>query len=251
MSFSRLPFAALPMSFEDDSAQFPWLDFFLSDDVARDGSSVVRDHSDEATELATGDLRPWAAAAWIASLEGGVARAQSNSILQPETADAAGVLTIDGPSGDDALVVTTTGADVGTYSLNGAPVVPFTGLMSLTFNGGAGNDLVTVHNPDGGLFAPSGGIFVNGGAQSGDPGDSLAIVGGAIDTASFTTAGNHADGKDGTIVLTHGAVTATYTYTGLEPLANPGTAANIVFTLPAGPDTVVIEDDGTPGNNIS
>jgi hypothetical protein len=181
--------------------------------------------------------------------DGGSFVADPNALLVE--AQTTGVVAIGGTDGDDNLVIHATGADSGSYSLNGGPAVAFKGVTSFTFNGGAGNDNVTVNNPDGGLFAPAGGIFVNGGTQNGDPGDGLRLVGGVADTAIYNTDAHHADGKDGSIVLNLGGVTATYTYTGLEPLANTGTAANVVFNLPAGPGTAFLEDDGGPFNGIS
>ncbi len=163
----------------------------------------------------------------------------------------AGAVVIDGTGGGDTLVITATGFDSGTYSLNGGPEVTFTGLTSLTFNGMEGNDNVVVNNPDGGLFAPVDGVFINGGTQGGDPGDGLEINGGVTDTAIYTTAAHHADGKDGSIELTTGSVTANYTYTGLEPLANTGTAANVVFNLPGTADDAILEDDGVAFNGMS
>src|SRR5262245_8210994 len=162
-----------------------------------------------------------------------------------------GALTINGTSDDDTLVITATDTSSGTYCLNGGPAIAFNNVTSVTFNGGNGNDNVTVKNPDGGLFAPVDGVFVHGGTQNAGTGDGLAIEGGTTDTAIYSTDAHHADGKDGSIVLSHGAVTATYTYTGLEPLANTGSAANIVFNLPAGADAAFLEDDGIPDNNTS
>ena len=53
--------------------------------------------------------------------------------------------------------------------LNGGPAIDLVGVMSFTFNGGDGNNSVTINNPAGGLFGPAGGIFINGGAQTGPP----------------------------------------------------------------------------------
>ena len=162
-----------------------------------------------------------------------------------------GAVVIAGTGGDDTVVITAATSNSGTYSVNGGPAIAFHGITSLTFSGGKGNDNLLVHNPDGGLFAPARGLFVNGGTQHAGAGDGLTIVGGASDTAIYTTDDHHVDGKDGSIVLSNGAVTATYTYTGLEPLANTGTAASIVFKLPAGADNAFLEDDGVVGNNTS
>ena len=44
----------------------------------------------------------------------------------------------------------------------------------------------------------------------------------------------------------------TVTYTGLEPLTNSGTAADVIFNLPSGPtNNVLLADDGTPANGMS
>src|SRR5205823_4879495 len=75
-------------------------------------------------------------------------------------------LTVTGSGADDTLVVTATGANSGSYSLNGGPAVAFTGITAFTFNGLGGNDTLRVINPNGGLFAPAGGIAFNGGAGS-------------------------------------------------------------------------------------
>ena len=41
------------------------------------------------------------------------------------------------------------------------------------------------------------------------------------------------------------------TYTGLEPISNSGTATDIIFELPAGPNAATLADDGTAGNAMS
>ena len=43
----------------------------------------------------------------------------------------------------------------------------------------------------------------------------------------------------------------TVTYTGLEPITNSGTATDIVFNLPAGPNAATLADDGTGANTMS
>src|SRR5476649_287213 len=87
----------------------------------------------------------------------GPSHASSNGFDAAPGAKAAtitGAIAINGTGGDDTLVVTATGADSGTYSLNGGPLIAFNHIASFTFNGGSGNDSITVINPDGGLFAP-------------------------------------------------------------------------------------------------
>src|SRR4029453_281517 len=38
---------------------------------------------------------------------------------------------------------------------------------------------------------------------------------------------------------------------GGEPISNTGTATNVIFELPAGPNAVTLTDDGTGGNTMS
>ncbi len=119
-------------------------------------------------------------------------------------------------------------------------------MTSYTINGGDGNESLTIIQPSDGLLALPGGIFFNGGAQSGPPGDAIAIQGGAAGaTVTYTNA------TDGSIVLTSGAVTATYTFTGVDPIDTSGSTINdLVFNLP-GNTATALEDDGTTSNATS
>src|SRR5437867_129988 len=87
-------------------------------------------------------------------------------------------------------------------------------------------------------------LSFDGGTGSGD---SLTIHNGNFDSVTYDVTGPQA----GTIGLTAGASSATITYSGLEPLTNTGTAANVVFNLPAGPNQAVLEDNGNSGDNMS
>ncbi|MEA2445482.1 MAG: hypothetical protein QOJ12_2774, partial [Thermoleophilales bacterium] len=60
----------------------------------------------------------------------------------PAVANAAAV-TVDGTAGDDTLVVTASGSDSGTWTLNGVDHA-FSGATSFTWNGGNGDDLVQI-----------------------------------------------------------------------------------------------------------
>ena len=84
-------------------------------------------------------------------------------------------LAVVGSAGDDNLIITATGANSGTYTLNGGAAVAFTGLASFSFLGGLGNDTLTINNPASGLFAPFNGIDYLGGGQAGD---ALNLIGG-------------------------------------------------------------------------
>ena len=229
--------------------------------------------------------------------------------------------------------------------LNGGPAIDLIGVTSFTFNGGDGNDSVTINNPAGGLFGPAGGIFINGGAQTGAPGDSLTLAGGSAGQATYSfgatpDAGTIASadqevqrlalggagsgsfsltfngqttaqlsaaataaqvqaalnalssigGVGGSVVAVQSGTTFTITfggtlvatdvpqmtatgtggttvavttlndgsaaaqsitYTGLDPLANSGSATDIVFNLTAGADQAVLEDNGAAADNTS
>lgn len=176
------------------------------------------------------------------------ARASSLSLAVPAFAP----VNISGTTGNDTLIVNATGTDSASLTLNGVSQGVFSGITSLTFDGLAGNDTLQIVNPAGGLFALSGGITCNGGAQSSAPGDRLLISGGAVGAASYTFTGRFAAGHNGTIVLANGAVTANYTFTGLEPIEmTGGTVTDVVFNLPNGADAALLRDDGTTGNGIS
>ena len=97
-----------------------------------------------------------------------------------------GAVIVGGTAGADTLVINATGPNSASYVLNGGPAVDLIGVTSFTFNGGDGNDSVTINNPAGGLFGPAGGIFINGGAQTGPPGDSLTLAGGSGGQATFS-----------------------------------------------------------------
>src|SRR6185436_12093810 len=107
-----------------------------------------------------------------------------------------------------------------------------------------GNDTLTL-NLGGGDFIPAGGLSYAGGTQTSGPGDQLVITGGAQGTVTY----NYTNANDGSITM---SAFGTVSYTGLEPISNSGTAADIVFNLPAGGNpAVVLGDDGTSSNGIS
>ncbi|MEQ1643582.1 MAG: LamG-like jellyroll fold domain-containing protein, partial [Pyrinomonadaceae bacterium] len=100
---------------------------------------------------------------------------------------------------------------------------------SITVNTFGGNDSLTV-NLSGCDFindGAGGGLFFNGGA-AGD--DALNISG----YSGGTTTYNYVNANDGNIVMAGGTRAGTITYTGLEPIANTGTAADVIMNLPAG-----------------
>ena len=135
--------------------------------------------------------------------------------LEPRLAPAAVIVT--GTAGDNTLLVNAAGPDSGSYSLNGGAAVPFVGATSFTFNGGTGSNTMTVNNLSGGLFAPSGGVFFNGGGNGNT--NSLTVQGGAAVTEVFNFAPvsiayplqNEMYSLGTNFSLVNGSTTATYT----------------------------------------
>jgi hypothetical protein len=161
-------------------------------------------------------------------------------------APAGGTVVVNGTSGDDVLVVTATGPDSGSYSLNGGPPIALAGVSGFTFNGGGGADTMIVNNPAGDLFRPPGGVTFNGAL-----GSSLNVVGGDATQEVFTYAPNSPDGgHNGSILLIGALGTVNYTYSELSGvLVNAGTPQEAAFSLPDdGLDNqTVLAPSATPG----
>ncbi|MBC7852187.1 MAG: right-handed parallel beta-helix repeat-containing protein, partial [Pirellulaceae bacterium] len=174
--------------------------------------------------------------------------------FQPAVNDPTGIA-VQGTAGADLLeIFAGPGTSSGFYQHNGGPLVPFSNVTSFSFAGLGGNDIFRVNNPAGGLFAPVNGIFYDGGAETGAPGDSLEILGGAHTSETHTFTPEGPNGHAGLIGLLLGATTANYTYAGLEPvLVNAGTPVDVIFNLPTGDgnNQAILEDNGVPGDNIS
>jgi Ca2+-binding RTX toxin-like protein len=152
------------------------------------------------------------------------------------------ILAIDGTGGDDTIVITATGTDSGSYSINGGPAIAFSGVTQVAVSGGAGNDTLTIVNPDGSLFAPTGGISYDGGGQ---PADALELVGGTAADLIYT-AGATRDA--GTLVHTGEAGTQTIAFSGIAPITDiTPTSNNVIINGTAGADTISVTDGGVVG----
>lgn len=161
--------------------------------------------------------------------------------------DAYGKIIVEGTNGDDLLVVNAVDANSGSYSLNGGPAISFTGISSFTFNGYDGNDLMRINNPAGGLFAPTGGIFGNGGNQRGAPGDGFEILGG-ISTTALYTMGNTFDA--GTVRHVHGQQTQVFQFTGMEPATDSVPEATFTVNGTAGPNVITLDNGTSPADGL-
>jgi trimeric autotransporter adhesin len=151
------------------------------------------------------------------------------------------ILTIDGTGGDDTIVINATGTDSGSYSINGGPAVAFSGVTQVVVGGGAGNDTFTIVNPDGSLFAPTGGIRYDGGNQ---PADTLEVLGGTSDQFIYTAGATH---DSGTLVHTGAAGTQTIDFAGIAPITDTTIATTFTINGTAGADSISITDGGLVG----
>ena len=181
-----------------------------------------------------------------------------------------GALVVGGTGDDDTLEVNTTNVDSGTYQLttNGVagPVVAFSGISSLIFNGLDGDDQLIINNDPNNVLAPAGGIFFNGGGQANDPafnpaGDRLIFDGAAnfaadtvvhrLDPSAQPTEGNDGQVAVEIVALSLSSASPLITYTGLEPIIDTIMATDRIFSFTAGAETVTLSDDGDPGDGES
>ena len=147
-------------------------------------------------------------------------------------------LTLTGTATDDTIVINATGTDSGTYSINGGAAVAFSGVTRVVVTGEDGNDTLTIVNPDGGLFAPTGGISYDGG---GDPADGLEILGGTANDLTYT-AGATPDA--GTLTHTGAGGTQTIDFAGIAPITDTVVAATFIINGTAGADAIAVTDGG-------
>jgi hypothetical protein len=147
-------------------------------------------------------------------------------------------LTITGTAADDTIVITASGPDSGSYSINGGPAVAFSGVTQVVVTGENGNDTLTIVNPDGGLFAPTNGISYDGG---GDPADALEILGGTANDLTYTAGATH---DAGTLTYTGDAGTLTVAFAGIAPITDTVAAATLTILGTAGADAILVTDGG-------
>src|SRR5262245_45676070 len=147
-------------------------------------------------------------------------------------------LTITGTAADDTIVITATGTDSGSYSINGGPAVAFSGVTQVVVTGENGNDTLTIVNPDGSLFAPTNGISYDGG---GDPADALEILGGTANDLTYTAGATH---DAGTLTYTGDVGTQTIAFAGIAPITDTVAAASLILFGTGGADAIAVTDGG-------
>ena len=137
-----------------------------------------------------------------------------------------------GSGGNSALSISGSNLNL---SVGGTVVaaLPAANVTGVTVNGSGANTLTLDYSS--GFIGFSGGVTFNGGGTG-----TLAITGGAFSTETY----NFSTGSSGNVQLANFAnsSTNTITYTGLSPISNTGTAANVVLNLPAGADGTNLGD---------
>ncbi|MFI4851711.1 MAG: hypothetical protein ACIAZJ_21540 [Gimesia chilikensis] len=156
----------------------------------------------------------------------------------------AGSLTLEGTAGDDVLTINATDANSGTFQFNEGPVVAFTDLSDLTFQGLEGDDRLVINHPSEGLFAPLGGVLFVGGGQTTE--DTLEIYGGTASSVEHRFI-NENDGS----IFYNGQTTAAITYTGLEPVLDTIAATDRSFSFTGSSETITLSDEGDAGDGES
>jgi len=166
-----------------------------------------------------------------------LAQTGDNPLPRPE------LIVVDGTNGDDTLIVTATGPNAGSYSLNdGAARGTIAGVTSFIFNGSGGNDTFTIINPADGLFDPLDGIDFNGGGQAGD---NMNLLGGTATTETYfvgTTAppigvgpGNNGDG-----LIRFTGPDLDIRFTGLAPIVDTVVAASLTVNSTDAANTISV-----------
>jgi hypothetical protein len=117
------------------------------------------------------------------------------------------------------------------------------GTEALNVHGTTGADSLTI-DLSGGDVIPADGIDFHGGDPSVNPGDALNITGDAQGTVTY----HYTSASDGSVAMSN---YGTVTYTGLEQISNTGTATDVIFNLPAGPNAVTLNDDANNGNGLT
>ncbi|QDU19647.1 DUF4394 domain-containing protein [Urbifossiella limnaea] len=138
--------------------------------------------------------------------------------------------TVGGTGGNDTLVVNATNGNSGSYTLNGGTPVAFSGITSFSFLGGNGDDTLTINNPVGDMFAPTGGIVFHGGAGTAN---TLVNAGGSSAGGSLTAT----SATDGTLTQA-GPSTQTVTFTGLAAVTDTAGNGGFVVNATAAADTI-------------
>jgi Ca2+-binding RTX toxin-like protein len=116
---------------------------------------------------------------------------------------------------------------------------------SVTINGSADDDTLTIDFSAGNVV-PLGGVTFDAGGQS-SGGDTLVLESGTFETITHT----FANANDGSITLDDGSDQRTVSYTGLEPISDNLAATDRVFDFGAAADDVTLSDGAVASDGVS
>ena len=159
--------------------------------------------------------------------------------MRAAAAEAADVA-VAGTGGNDTFVFHATGPRSGSYTLNGVTSAVLTGVDSLSFIAGSGDDLCRIELPDRSVFAPPGGIDCRGGVGT----DTVEARGGQADSGSAqsTTAG------EGLLRELKGLDAMNLHFAGTEVTSDSVLTTGTFRSLGSdGPNTVTISDGPSAG----
>ena len=146
---------------------------------------------------------------------------------------------INGTNNDDTLIITVTDANSGTYQLNGGPVISFSNLDNITFNGWDGNDTFIINSPTGELLDPVDNITFHGGSGN----NRLELSGGVTTTVEHLFV---SEGKGSIFFDSEATATISYTGMGAASEINDLTTANHrIFTFTTQSETINVTDTGS------
>ena len=150
-------------------------------------------------------------------------------------------LTLRGHEANNTIVVRGTGVASGAYTIDGGPRVRFSGIRSLTIDGVGGHDVCRIIDPQGGLFAPPGGIACNGGNRRGAPRKGVLDVSGGKSSSSTYSPLRGRPGA-GTITARLGRLVQVIRFSGLRPIRDTTSAVNYTLNDSATGDLVELVD---------
>ena len=116
---------------------------------------------------------------------------------------------------------------------------------SVTINGSADDDTLTIDFSAGNVV-PLGGVTFDAGGQSGG-GDTLVLESGSYQTITHT----FTNANDGSITLDDGSDQRTVSYTGLEPISDNLAATDRVFDFGTAADDVTLSDGVVASDGVS
>ena len=158
----------------------------------------------------------------------------------------AGPVTVLGGAGNDTLLMTGINQNSAVFQFNSGQVYNISGVTSVNYQAGGGDDLMRVTQPSvANFFAPVNGIAYDGGSNAA-AGDTLQLNGnlGFLSTGSYTAILPSGVQTQGVLTQTVGALTDTISFTNLSPIEDLTTMGTYTINGPAVGGTTNIVQNG-------